>query len=490
MEEKLAVIEKQPGSLEPLGLREQPGADRPRARASLLPGLFVFLLGSVIAYVYAFLLYPRQGLIQPVIDLNGFGQLARHLAHGDGFSLGYGPTLRRAPLYPAFAALLLRLCGSSGPEALVYRPVLLAQCLMVGLTCLSAFALARKLFGERTGLVAGLLCALTPQVYRYVGMTEVETSLGLLLVLMALTGLNLYRRPTVSTGALFGLVVGAATLVKPLPLFYPFVFLPLVFWAWKKQGRTKGQAEAGTGRNGQGQGLRGLLASLVVFVLCVLPWVVRNGLVSHGQFWGISSNGPGEFLRGYVNVEPQFVLLRQDFGGTDPSFVQWDAQANLYEDALLRKHGMSFFSTERFGPHGEYMPMEARVDLELKKEAIESAEVKRRLRQEPLGFIKKFAIQTVTFWYIVETRKKSLVMGGIALLALTLAGFGQLQARRKGIHTFPALSVVIYFNLMYAAILAFGRYSMPVYPTLLVLSAYGLTQLWAACRPHPASNVP
>ncbi|HZO88353.1 MAG TPA: hypothetical protein VFB38_08435, partial [Chthonomonadaceae bacterium] len=53
-----------------------------KMRASWRVGLFVFLLGSVIAYVYAFLLYPRQGLIQPVIDLNGFGQLARHLAHG------------------------------------------------------------------------------------------------------------------------------------------------------------------------------------------------------------------------------------------------------------------------------------------------------------------------------------------------------------------------------------------------------------------------
>ncbi|HZO91465.1 MAG TPA: hypothetical protein VFB38_24295, partial [Chthonomonadaceae bacterium] len=154
-----------------------------------------------------------------------------------------------------------------------------------------------------------------------------------------------------------------------------------------------------------------------------------------------------------------------------------------YEDALLRKHGMSFFSTERFGPHGEYMPMEARVDLELKKEAIESAEVKRRLRQEPLGALRKFVIQIFTFWYVVDTRKKSLFVGGIALLALALAGYGWLRARQNHIATFPVVAVVVYFNLMYAAILAFGRYSMPVYPTLLVLSAYGLTQLWARLRP-------
>ena len=60
---------------------------------------------------------------------------------------------------------------------------------------------------------------------------------------------------------------------------------------------------------------------------------------------------------------------------------------------------------------------------------------------------------------------------------LALAFFGWLRARRQRIDTTPVISVVLYFNLMYAAILAFARYSMPVFPTLLVLAAFGVAQL-------------
>jgi hypothetical protein len=296
---------------------------------------------------------------------------------------------------------------------------------------------------------------------------------------MALTGLNLYREPTVRNGLLFGLVAGAAALVKPVALLYPFVFLLGFWWRWR---RTRLAASAPSLPDRKALWLP-MAAALGMFFLCLLPWSLRNMIVTGGRFKSVSSNGPGEFLRGYVNAQPKFVFLRQDFGGANSDAMQWDWEANLYEDRLLQQHGMSFFSTEQFGPHGEKRPMEARLELELKKDAIESAEIKRRLREEPLGFVKKFALQVFSFWYIVETRKKSLMVGAIALVALSLAAFGWLRARRNHIDTFPVVSVVLYFNLLYAAILAFARYSMPVYPTLLVLSAYGLTQLWGRRQP-------
>jgi 4-amino-4-deoxy-L-arabinose transferase-like glycosyltransferase len=464
-----------PGSVETRASREnRPHAPETETASggSVRVSLALFVLGSVTAALYAFVIYPRQGAIDAVIDLNGFGKLGRHIAAGDGFSLGNGPTIRRAPLYPAFVALLLRVFGYVGPDGLVYRPVIVAQCLMIGLACVTSATLGRKLFGARAGLLAGLLCAVTPQVLRYVSMTEVETSMGLLIALMALTGLNLYREPSLRNGALFGLVTGAASLVKPMALLYPFVLLPWCWWMWWR--------ESGSAQSGRSL-WQPLAAALIVFVLCLFPWSLRNRIVSGGRFSNISSNGPGEFLRGYVNAQPKFVFLRQDFGGAGGQTMQWDGEANLYEDALLRQHGMSFFS---IGPNGDRRPMEARIDLELRKDQIESAEVKRRLLHEPGGFVKKFVLQLFSFWYVVETRKKSLVVGAIALVALVLAGYGWLRARRNGIVTFPVVSVVLYFNLLYAAILAFARYSMPVFPTLLVLSAYGLTQLRPARQPE------
>ena len=429
--------------------------------------LLLFLLGALTAALWAFVVYPRQGAVSAIADLNGFGALGRRIAAGDGFSLGNGPTLRRAPLYSFLVAILLKIFGNDGPESVVYRPVFVAQCLVVGGTCVAVWAIGRKLFGDRAGIVAAVLCAITPQVLRYVAMTEVETLMGLLIALMALTGLNLYRRPTLRNGVLLGLICGAATLVKAVALLYVPVFLVLCWLRWRKIPPMEPDDRP----------YPAMAAAFGVFVCCLLPWCLRNAIVSGGQFKSVSSNGPGEFLRGYVNAEPQYAFLKKDFGGTQVVGTNWDWDANLMEDQLLKQHGMSFFSTEQFGPNGEPRQMEARVDLELKKEKIESAEMKRRLIHEPGGFVRKFLTQSLTFWYIVETRKKSVQIGAIALVFLALAGFGVFRAHRNRIEVAPIVATVLYFNLLYAAILAFARYSMPVYPVLLTLTGYGLTQI-------------
>src|SRR5258708_23821809 len=104
-------------------------------------GVAVFILGLLTSSLYAFVIYPRQHTLEPCIDLNGFGVLSRHLASGEGFTLGYGPTLRHAPLYPGLAAILLKIFGnysSDIPDAIAYRPILAAQCLVFGLTCFLA----------------------------------------------------------------------------------------------------------------------------------------------------------------------------------------------------------------------------------------------------------------------------------------------------------------------------------------------------------------
>lgn len=450
-----------------------PAGDGDRANPRV--GLTVFLLGVATAALYAFVIYPRQNTIEAVIDLNGFGRLGRHIADGQGFSLGSGPTLRRAPLYPAFVALMVGIFGNQGTPAHVFRPVLAAQCVMLGLTCVVSWTIGCKLFGPRAGLLAGILCAIVPQCLRYVSMTEVETTMGLLIALMALTGLNLSRKPSYGNAALFGVVCAAAALTKAVAMLYPFVFVLTI----AASAALRRRSAADDAKTGPTLPFAALAAAIGVFVLCLLPWSIRNRIVSGGHFSGISSNGSGEFLRGYVNAQPKFFLLKQDFGGTDPTNVQWDVEANLYEDALLSRHGMSFFS---FGPHGELLPMEARVDLELRKEAIENAEMKRRVSHEPAGFVRKFVVQIFMYWYIVETRKKSLFVGAIAFCALALAIFGWAKARRNGIDATPVVCVVLYFNLLYAAILAFARYSMPVFPTLLVLTAFGFTQLWGDRR--------
>jgi 4-amino-4-deoxy-L-arabinose transferase-like glycosyltransferase len=433
----------------------------------------VFAYGALIAAIFAFVVYRSSVLVASTIDVNCFGQLARNVLQGKGFSFGYGPTIRRGPFYPLLAAGLLKLFGRDPhafPDAAFYAPVLAANCLFFGATCLVVYSLARRLFGTRAAVLAVTVCPFVPQSLRYVGRTEVETLMALFISLLAATGLALATRPAPRTGAWFGLVAALSTLTKPIVLVYPFAFLPFVWWHWVKNGvPTRARLVA-------------LAALFVCFAVPLVPWSLRNRAVTDDRFGGISSNGPGEFLRGYVNVQPKYFLLRQDFGGSDPRTEKWDPEANLYEERLLKAHGLSFGrpvyddnGTLFFDPPPP--PGTTSALLEAEKDRIEGAEMKRRVFHEPVAFVGKLLVQIVTFWYIVETRAKSLFVGAVALFMLAFAVAGFMSARRRGNVVWPIALPLVYFNVMYAAFLAFARYSMPLFPTLVILSAGGF---WAA----------
>jgi 4-amino-4-deoxy-L-arabinose transferase-like glycosyltransferase len=438
-------------------------------RGTWRPYLFAFLYGLFVALCFALVIYPMQGTIDAAVDLNGFGELSRNIAEGVGFSFNYGPTVRRAPLYPAIGATMLYLFGSPAtgfPDAEFYRPIIIANCLFVGLTSATIWHIGSQ-FERRVGILAVVIAPLIPQSIRYVGMTEVETLMGLLIALLAATGIELVKGPSLKTGAAFGVTVALATLTKPVVMLYPFAFFPFAVIAWRRRGlspKTMGLV-IGT--------------ALACFVALLLPWSIRNAIVTNGKFKGISSNAPGEFLRGYVNAQPKYYLLRQDFGGNQPNTEKWDPEANLLEEKVFRERGSIYYSY-RWNSQGRTVivptppPGVGSAELELERDRIESAEIKQRVLENPLGFVHKFVVQLATFWYIVETRTKSVLVGGIALVSLAFATLGYLSARSRNVVVWPIALVLAYFNAIYAAFLAFARYSMPLYPTLAILISAGL----------------
>ena len=457
-----------------------------------LLGVGLFLAGFLVAAIFAFIIYPRQGMIEATVDVNGYGGLARFIRRGQGFSQNFGPTLRRAPLYPYFVATLLKLFRSNAeaglPERLLYRPVFVANCILVGFNCVAVWTLGRKLFNSRVGLLAAMLCLICPMVMRYVGVVEVETLFSLLITLMALTGYNLYQNSTMVNSVLFAVVCALATLTKSIVLLFPVLFLATLYFINKKRQFQKVQnssLESSTSTSSRTLSLR-VSSTLViaVFCLCLLPWSLRNYTVSSGRFWNISTNGPAEFLRGYLNAQPKFYLLRQDFGGSDPTRLSWEEEASGYEADFIRPYGLDFYGIERGLIRDPRLPDMSNLDFELRKEAIEGAEMKRKLLHEPGRFLHKFVAQLATFWYIVETRKKSLIVGAIALVTLSFAFYGWLRSRPIQPGVFVIAFTAGYFNIVYAVFLSFARYSMPLYPILLILAANGILHLLNARKRH------
>ena len=121
--------------------------------------------------------------------------------------------------------------------------------------------------------------------------------------------------------------------------------------------------------------------------------------------------------------------------------------------------------------------------IEVEKDRIEGAEMKRKLLHEPFDFLRKFAVQLFTFWYIVETRAKSLFVGSIAAVVLAFSIAGYVRASRRNALVWPVVAVLVYFNVIYAAFLAFARYSMPLFPTLAILAGGGIVALLQQLQP-------
>jgi hypothetical protein len=62
----------------------------------------------------------------------------------------------------------------------------------------------------------------------------------------------------------------------------------------------------------------------------------------------------------------------------------------------------------------------------------------------------------------------------MAVAAWTLAALGFPRARREGKAVWLLLAPILYLNLLLAALLSLGRYSVPVLPCLVVLAAFGV----------------
>jgi 4-amino-4-deoxy-L-arabinose transferase-like glycosyltransferase len=176
---------------------------------------------AVLIALLAFLLYLPAALriaqVQP--DAAEYIDIARHLLAGQGYTLAikayhFGGTevvhdglQQRAPLYTFLVAAVFRLGG--GLVALqVVNAALTAG--SVGLVC----AIGGRLFGARSGVLAGLLGVASPVLLTYMlpPMSEaLSIALALLAVWLVVRGLE---RPTGRTFAASGLALGLAYLTR------------------------------------------------------------------------------------------------------------------------------------------------------------------------------------------------------------------------------------------------------------------------------------
>ena len=244
-------------------------------------------LAAALALRLAFALF--YWVDQPLThDEREYLALARSVARGDGFRYpadeprpGTAQQFGRAPGYPLFLATL----GVMQPAEHAPRRVQIAQAFVGTVIVLLIASIASRAAGPRAGLVAGAVAAVYPPLVWTPAYVLSETLFSALALAVARVLQSLDRGSGIGGrgsgvghrgSVIAGVLTGAAILTRPgMVFFLPFAAL----WLWRR----RRAADAAI--------------FLVVSVLCVAPWTIRNHQV-YGRWIAVASEGGVTFWTG------------------------------------------------------------------------------------------------------------------------------------------------------------------------------------------------
>ncbi len=239
------------------------------ANKKLLMLLGACLIARLVFSVPVFI-DPSRAMV--CTDARTYDSIARNLLAGNGFSMSraspYVLETTVTPGYPFFLAAVYAVSSGSRIAVVLIQLVLN----LVLLTMLYQFI--RHRFGERPALFAGILFILELNLALFTNQITTETLFTFLFIpalILAIKGFerNRFCWPEV-IGA--GLLLGAATLVRPVVLYFGIpllVFILLWRFKWRKL----------------------VNWGIIVFLQLVLiaPWVIRNRIIFGETFYSTVS---------------------------------------------------------------------------------------------------------------------------------------------------------------------------------------------------------
>ncbi len=387
--------------------------------------IFVVLLALGLRLIYCLVIFPpllRQkgeelGWVikgKPAVD--PYAAIAGNLIAGRGYvDESSRVNLERLPLYPCFLALIYKLWGTELWKLQVI------QSLMDAASCLLTYLLAVKVFRQRPpALLAAVLYAIYFKALALVAQPFTEPLYTMLLLIF----LYLFISSLARSGFAFpaGLVLGMMTLTKAIILFFPLVVGAIYIFRWKKFWLSR------------------LLQFGAGFALLVTPLLVRNHCLTGRVF--LATGGKKMLYLGTV------FDYRRPF--------------REEEGRLLREINRDYD-----------FPHDVEDDNLLGKMAL------RNIVSDPGAYLERVIFRLYLFWAYPDYSTKMMAAKSLAILLfnaalLALAVWGFLSAARRGILYGPFLAVIVFHYAIHILTYAYSRYSVPLYPILLMFSSYGL----------------
>lgn len=294
-----------------------------------IPALYVF---------YRFSLPSSSGVLFPALfgDSSEYITLGQNLLSYGVFSMDSHPPFQpeyfRTPGYPMFILPIILIFQSLYAVSFV-------QIILATGTSLLIFKMGERLLGTWAGLAAGLLYLVNPSTLFY-SLTVMSDVLFTFLIVLSVYLLLFRTAATHSFPVLVsGVLLGLATLVRPVGVFLPVVFIVGYFFLQRNTAGTR-------------QKLYHMGIFVAAFCLVLAPWIIRNRLGS--GVWGLSSVGNYNLF--YYNV-PLFLTYKTGHGlrqslemlKMDAPVLSEREEKELGNSEMLKKVAGTYIRQDPFG---------------------------------------------------------------------------------------------------------------------------------------------
>ena len=423
--------------------------------------LLLFFLALAVRLAYLAEIRSEPDFASPLVDAGYHDYWAWGIASGKWElpeGVGVDPEIAHHPYFrpplPAYwLALIYRVFGHDHLAAHALGA------LLGSLSCVLVWAIARRLLGRGSALIAGLAAA-TYWILPYFDNEYREV--GLLVFLYAATILTLLRyqeRPGGGRAFLAGITLGLASLAKPNVLVVALAVWVWIYWIARRD-------------QPRGRTLRQIGLSALGVGLCVAPVTLRN-VIAGKDLVLISSNGG---INLYIGNNPEASGVAVDLPRDLPRFHSaFDYPQIVHAVEARTQRTMSPSEVSRWF----------------------AGEAWKWATAHPSRALALMARRALAFWSpteipsekdLVAARERSRVLwilpvGFAAVLASALLGLG--VALRRGVSRSGLALLGIFIALSYLSYLPFfvtARYRAPLVPFLLILSAEGLAYLLRTAR--------
>jgi 4-amino-4-deoxy-L-arabinose transferase-like glycosyltransferase len=349
------------------------------------------------------------------------------------------------PLYPLLSAGLYMLFGD---RFFFWR---LVHVIMSTALVYLIYDIGKRAFrDERVGTIAGFYTAVYPHFIFYAWILMAEGFLLLLLALGMWAYVRMLETPRWTWAAAMGLAFGGFVLTRSfLIAFFPLMLILVVVFIKDRN--------------------RWVLAgiSLAVFILTLLPWMVRNYALQ-GEFVLMSSRGGYNI---WMRNNPYYIADELEAMGVN--FPPEKLDKLKYKEYILRYPNFS-------AQQGE-----------LERNAVLSREGIKFIRANPGFFLEMCWIR---FKWTIGWKGQGLkgpIMNGISLLSYGPALLGFLVSILLGWKhlkiVLPFWLVVGYFILFYSLTHEGLRYRVPIDPYMIILAVFSALYLYDHMK-RPATN--